>query len=1122
MKFKISAFCSTAIFLISLPAHSLITDVAPDPDWSEVSGNWVPYVAAGVVARDPEGGKSLDDSNGGTSFSGSAEIASGYPENPDNAATPCAPSGGGDLCGLYPSAYYYYYDGGTPGFAGTDVDTNGVDDDIQDDILYLRIRVNDSPQSASGLGFQQNHWNFLFDTEETGVPPASDFCTGVDVTPGTENPDCYKEIWIDLDGNGFTGGSSADKLSIIYENLQQDTVSNSDGAGIAGDDCQFKFSGATDDGTGTVVNSFMACHSNGLTGDCEDGSGDDLSHTRTVATNSLTGVDAVTDINGTNGGASDITGEYFVDVQVPVSAMTANNGCYSNPSSLSDAEVIDPGTHIIFKDEQKFRLFYSTANSATDPLQKDFIAPGYFGDVQSTPVTIAHAYVKTQGNSLRFDWSTATETSNIGFNLYAIIGGEWLQLNDDMIAGSLDSLEPRDYQTIVANPYRGSLEQVGIAGVDVQGNEDRHGPFNLNEEFGARPFASPVNWGRVNKDVKASLKQRKVKKGEAVHIDVPENGVYRITGAQLSALGYPLERAKGDHIAISFRGQPIARTIGGLDKKGRWTSASWVEFEAVAPTGRDAVYLNANTYQLSTEVALVEEAGPVETAALAQVVIEQNRQYAFTTPAEDPWYDAAFYAIGSGRPGSLNRTFDVEGYAGGDAELELHVAALSAGGHHLQVSVNGYSLADVSANGWTNWPVSIAVGDGILQESGNTLTLSLPGDASAFDYVLYDKLVVRFEADNHSNAMTPALRLAEAVKRNELANGRADLLVISHPALMGDVLDGYVEQRESEGWRVKLVDVLDLYESYGYGMALPGAIESYLDDASKTGYTHVQLVGSASYDYRDFLGLGSIAFIPSIYAYTADIINYTPCDACYVLGENELPQAAIGRWAVRSQEELANVINKGNTWANNGAANRALLIADAQQPGYNFIGQLESVANQLAQTGQWQEPAREYLDSYLNDYPTDGREAIIQARAGVKAELEAGAKMTFFSGHGAPSTWSYKGMLAQSHIAGIANQANPTLALPFTCYTTYAESPYTSTLAHQLTTGANGAAAVYGAATLSDFSDNWSATRYLLTELLAGKTLGEAVRDSKQNLGADYRDVVLNSNLLGDVTLRLP
>jgi len=56
---------------------------------------------------------------------------------------------------------------------------------------------------------------------------------------------------------------------------------------------------------------------------------------------------------------------------------------------------------------------------------------------------------------------------------------------------------------------------------------------------------------------------------------------------------------------------------------------------------------------------------------------------------------------------------------------------------------------------------------------------------------------------------------------------------------------------------------------------------------------------------------------------------------------------------------------------------------------------------------------------------------------------------------------------------------------------------------------------------LSDFSDNKASAAKVIDYLLEGKTIGEAIQKAKADLGESYLDVIRNSNLLGDVTLRI-
>ncbi|MCB1603523.1 MAG: hypothetical protein KDI59_02635 [Xanthomonadales bacterium] len=239
---------------LSSNSYALYSDPAPDPTWSNVTGLWIPYTYAGSVALDPEGGKSNDSSNGGASFSGDTDISSGW----NQTTATCNPAGTGTRCGNKPSAYYYYWNNGTPNV-------------ITDDILYMRMRVNDDPRPNNGNnpGLNQSHWNFLIDIEQETSPGS-----------GVYQLDGFKEIWLDI--NGSYSGSGHDTVRIVYDDQPSQLVANANGAGNSGS-CPGGSGSTQSTPGGTVVNQFVACRSAGFTTDtlCNDGS-TEFSHTRIV------------------------------------------------------------------------------------------------------------------------------------------------------------------------------------------------------------------------------------------------------------------------------------------------------------------------------------------------------------------------------------------------------------------------------------------------------------------------------------------------------------------------------------------------------------------------------------------------------------------------------------------------------------------------------------------------------------------------------------------------------------------------------------------------------------------------------------------------------------------------
>ncbi|MCF8055472.1 MAG: hypothetical protein K9K37_02410 [Desulfocapsa sp.] len=245
------------------PGYSLLTDTRADysVDWADVDGtggringdNWIPHsTAAGVPIYDAEGG-SNDSTNGGTSPLGSGDIASGFNDVTKIPTGTCTyPIATPDTqCGTSPSTFYYFHIVGT---------NDGTAASLMDDILFIRMRVNGDPTAS--VGFASGHWNFIIDSDL----------------------DDYKEYYVDLNGGGLLA-TGAGKINIFYENNSANNLTNSDGANSTSCD-------ASGDGTGTLVNSFVACNTEGsTTGDCSYG-GADRSFARAVSIPDTVGTSA--------------------------------------------------------------------------------------------------------------------------------------------------------------------------------------------------------------------------------------------------------------------------------------------------------------------------------------------------------------------------------------------------------------------------------------------------------------------------------------------------------------------------------------------------------------------------------------------------------------------------------------------------------------------------------------------------------------------------------------------------------------------------------------------------------------------------------------------------------------
>jgi hypothetical protein len=348
------------------------------------------------------------------------------------------------------------------------------------------------------------------------------------------------------------------------------------------------------------------------------------------------------------------------------------------------------------------------------------------------------------------------------------------------------------------------------------------------------------------------------------------------------------------------------------------------------------------------------------------------------------------------------------------------------------------------------------------------------------------------------------------------AGKEAELLIVSHPHFVQG-LQELVDRRRAQGWSVEVVDTETLYAHYGNGDFGADAISSFLRaTAPALGTTHLLLVGGDTYDYFDVKGAGSVSFVPSPYTATGDLVRWAPADSLFAdLDQDGIQDLAVGRFPVRTLAELDLMVDKTLAYEDRAAAaGRALFAADAQDPNasLSFMASSEQLVSLLP-------PAWDVERVYLDHLPTS------EARAQLLSAFDLGPNLVSYMGHSGPQEWSFQGLFTASDAAGLQNAGNPSIVTQWGCWTTYYVVPSYSTLGHQLLlSGEQGAAAVLGAATLTEASSEEALAGELFHRLFSpGWTLGEALRASKQALveqaSPAVRDVVLGWTLLGDPTL---
>jgi uncharacterized repeat protein (TIGR01451 family) len=870
--------------------------------------------------------------------------------------------------------------------------------------------------------------------------------------------------------------------------------------------------------------------------------------------------------------------------------LTDSNGNYTFTGLTAGNYVVDvdestlPPSYALTSGNEPMAVTIAAAENYIDA---DF---GYNYVLVALPVTLASFTATGDAYRLAFEWSTETETGNVGFFIYALIEDVWQQLNPELIPSSvIDSVEPQHYSY---EAYGVDSDTFLIADVDVRGKLRWHGPFALGDTSGAEALVvEPIPWGRIGTEHEDKERGRhggwRHQELPEVRFEVATDGLYRVTYEQLLDTGIDLGGVPLAYFALLCRNQPVPIEIEG---NGIFGPGSAIIFAGEA---LDTLYTDTNLYTLRVDHASALRVGrdnsppprwatPVTTYQ-ETVRVEGNHFYSAVAPSGDPWYDQRLTAYGG--PAATSGELLVSDYVvdGGPATLTVETWGMTVWpenpDHHLVVGLNQTTVADDLFDGQVMHTVYAELPPGLLQEGPNTVELSVPYDLGvAWDIVAVEAYGVTYPRslrarDDQLTFTAPAADVLqvsgfssseivvyrqegdaiEQVSKTELGgatgdfsvsfagsdetatylvaaidgfltpgivpappqedifSSEADYLIISHPDFI-DGLEPLVQARQDQGLTVKIVDVEHIYTAFSGGVVDPEAIRSYVAGAAETRY--LLLVGGDTYDYFDYTGLSSVSFIPSLYLVSGEYVQFAPADPIYGDTDGDgVPDVAVGRLPVRTSDELDSIIGK---------------ILDYQDKSYGHTVLSASDAYDWAERISFMEASRLLLDALDPswqvidaDIDTHG---LAQARQVLIDALNQGVALAQFFGHSGPTMWSFQRLFTAADAAQLDNPGRPAVIVQWGCWNTYYVVPSHNTLGHNLMlSGDRGAAAVMGAATLTETASDVALGQYLLPKVvMPGMTIGQALVEAKQELAAEHPgmiDVIVGWTILGDPAL---
>ena len=352
----------------------------------------------------------------------------------------------------------------------------------------------------------------------------------------------------------------------------------------------------------------------------------------------------------------------------------------------------------------------------------------------------------------------------------------------------------------------------------------------------------------------------------------------------------------------------------------------------------------------------------------------------------------------------------------------------------------------------------------------------------------------------------------EAAKQAVDLNRPAQYLVIAHPNFIAG-LQPLVQARQAQGLAVSVVDVTDLYAQYSYGIFDPTAIQKYIAYAAQNlGTEYILLVGGDTYDYRNYLGINSLSFIPSLYVRIGPMAGLIPADPLFAdVDQDNVPDVAIGRFPVRTTAELDMLVNKTLAYASKDYGRTFVFASDRNDRRASF--KAISVGFALSLPDHWV-----VENIHLADV------SVTAARTQLLDAMNRGTALVTFTGHSSPRKWSSSNLFDFQDAASLTNAGKPFVVVQWGCFNSYHVNPMYNNLTQGfLLSGDRGAAAMLGATTLAS-----STSEELLGDLLTprltqpGMTLGQAVQMSKRELAQthpDLLDVLLGWSLMGDPAL---
>jgi hypothetical protein len=320
--------------------------------------------------------------------------------------------------------------------------------------------------------------------------------------------------------------------------------------------------------------------------------------------------------------------------------------------------------------------------------------------------------------------------------------------------------------------------------------------------------------------------------------------------------------------------------------------------------------------------------------------------------------------------------------------------------------------------------------------------------------------------------------------------------------------------RSKQGLKVELADIEDVFDEFSFGTKSPQAIKDFLHYATtswKARPRYVLLVGDASYDGKNYLGLGDWDLVPTRLIDTS-LMETASDDWLADFNADGIADLAIGRLAARSSEEVSTIVRKIIDYDRSDPLESMLLVADVNN-GFNF----EAASTELRALIPQNLRVEQIFRGQLGD--TTAKNKLIDG-------ITRGQKVVNYTGHGSVNLWSGS-LLTNEDARNLTNAERLPVFVMMTCLNGYFHDPALDSLAESLLKAENGGAVAAWTSTGLTGPVEQSLLNQQLYRLLFATgnapgqkmTLGDATIRAKAEVNDG--DIRRTWVLLGDPTMRL-